>query len=108
MPGTGIHTTGPPGQWNPPPSRPVRTYQLWHDLFMAEHEPDEPGVLRKLKPLVMLIPAHAVVTALAWRDLRGRSPEQLRGSKRFWRVVSGANTLGSLLYFTLGRKRAKS
>jgi hypothetical protein len=77
--------------------------QLWHDDDMAEHEP---GGLRKFKPLAVVIPAHIAVTAFTWRDLRGRSPEEVRGSKRLWQVASGANTLGSLLYFTLGRKRA--
>ena len=75
---------------------------------MAEHESRDPGKLQKLKPLAVAIPAHIVVTAFTWRDLRGRAPEEVRGSKRFWRVASGANTLGSLLYFTLGRKRARS
>lgn len=73
---------------------------------MAEHEPAEPGTLQKLKPLALIIPAHVAVTAFTWRDLRNREPGQVRGSKRFWRLVSGANTLGSLFYFTLGRKRS--
>jgi len=72
---------------------------------MAEHEPSEPGTIQKLKPLAVFIPVHLAVTAFTWRDLRTRAPEQVRGSKRFWRVTTGANTLGSLLYFTLGRKR---
>ena len=72
---------------------------------MAEHEPSKPGTLQQLKPLAVVIPVHLAVTAFTWRDLHGRAPEQVRGSKRFWRVASGANTLGSLLYFTLGRKR---
>jgi len=75
---------------------------------MAEREPRDPGKLQNLKPLAVVLPAHIAVTAFTWRDLRNRAPEEVRGSKRFWRVVSGANTLGSLLYFTLGRKRAGS
>ena len=78
---------------------------------MTESEPDEtpgPGKLQKLKPLAVIIPAHLAVTAFTWRDLSRRAPEQVCGSKRFWYVGSGANTLGSLLYFTLGRKRAGS
>ena len=78
---------------------------------MTEREPDEtsgPGMLQKLKPLGVIIPAHVAVTAFTWWDLRRRAPEQVRGSKRLWRVASGANTLGSLFYFTLGRKRARS
>ena len=78
---------------------------------MTERESDEtpdPGTLQKLKPLAVIIPAHIAVTAFTWRDLHRRAPEQVRGSKRFWHAVSGANTLGSLLYFTLGRKRGGS
>jgi hypothetical protein len=72
---------------------------------MADHEPSAPGKIQRFKPLAILIPAHIAVTAFTWRDLRNRAPEQVRGSKRLWRVASGANTLGSVLYFTLGRKR---
>ena len=75
---------------------------------MAEHHSDEPGKLQQLKPLAVIIPAHIAVTAFTWRDLRSRAPEHVRGSKGFWRVASGANTLGSLLYFAIGRKRAGS
>jgi hypothetical protein len=72
---------------------------------MAGHEPDEQGKLQQLKPLAVIIPAHLAVTAFTWWDLRNRAPEEIRGSKRFWRAASGANTLGSLFYFALGRKR---
>lgn len=75
---------------------------------MADHEPSKPGKLQNLKPLAVVIPAHIVVTAYTWRDLRRRTPDQVRGSKHFWRVTSGANTLGSLLYYVLGRKRVGS
>ena len=75
---------------------------------MAEHKPSEPEKLQKFKFLAVLLPVHIVVTAFTWRDLRNRAPEQVRGDKRFWHVASGANTLGSLLYFALGRKRAGS
>jgi hypothetical protein len=75
---------------------------------MAEHEPFQTGKLHELKPLAVIIPMHIAVTAFTWRDLRNRAPEQVRGSKRFWRVISCANTLGSLLYFTLGRKHGGS
>ena len=73
---------------------------------MTALETSEPGKLQALKPLAVVIPVHAAVTAFTWWDLRGRAPEQVRGSKRLWQFASGVNTLGSLLYFTLGRKRA--
>ena len=49
--------------------------------------------------------AEAAVTAFTWRDLATREPEQVRGSKRFWRMASGVNTLGTLLYFAAGRRK---
>jgi len=73
---------------------------------MAERENSEPGRLQAFKPLAVVIPVHAAVTAFTWWDLRGRAPEQVRGSKRLWQFASGVNTLGSLLYFTLGRKHS--
>jgi hypothetical protein len=47
---------------------------------------------------------HLIVTTLTWRDLARRSPAQIRGSARLWRVASGLNTLGSVAYWTVGRK----
>jgi hypothetical protein len=47
---------------------------------------------------------HAAVTAYTWHDLNRRSDAEVRGSKRVWRIASGLNTLGTLAYFTLGRK----
>jgi hypothetical protein len=44
-----------------------------------------------------------VVTPFVWRDLKRRSPEQVRGSKWFWRLAS-ANLSGSIAYFMIGRK----
>ena len=54
--------------------------------------------------IAVALAAHVVVTAVTWRDLRRRAPEQVRGSKRFWQVVSGANTAGSGAYYLFGRK----
>lgn len=73
--------------------------------LVAERDSGAVRKLRKLGPLAVIVPAHLAVTAFTWRSLRNRAPEQVRGSKRFWRVASGANTLGSLLYFAIGRKR---
>jgi hypothetical protein len=47
---------------------------------------------------------HLIVTTLTWRDLARRSPRQIRGNAQLWRVASGLNTLGSLAYWTVGRK----
>jgi len=56
------------------------------------------------KQLSIILAAHAAVTSLVWWDLYRRSPEQVRGSKRGWRIASGANTLGSAAYYLVGRK----
>jgi len=47
---------------------------------------------------------HLIVTSLTWRDLARRSAGQIRGSAQLWRVASGLNTLGSVAYWTIGRK----
>jgi hypothetical protein len=62
---------------------------------------------RKLSPglLAVILAAHATVTAFTWRDLRNRSEEQVRGSKKVWRLVTALNTTGSLAYWLFGRKR---
>jgi hypothetical protein len=41
---------------------------------------------------------------LAWRDLNSRSPDQIRGSRRFWRVLIAMNPGNSVLYWLLGRR----
>jgi hypothetical protein len=48
---------------------------------------------------------HVIMTTLTWRDLARRSPGQIRGSAQLWRVASGLNTLGSVAYWTVGRKK---
>ncbi len=47
---------------------------------------------------------HVGMTTLTWRDLRHRPAEAIRGNKTLWRVVSAANTAGSLAYWLFGRK----
>jgi hypothetical protein len=42
--------------------------------------------------------------ALAWRDLNRRTPAQIRGSKRLWRILLTLNPGNSLLYWLLGRR----
>ena len=48
--------------------------------------------------------AAAVSGTLAWRDLDRRPPGQVRGSKRFWRVLITANPGNSVLYWLFGRR----
>jgi hypothetical protein len=51
------------------------------------------------------IAAHLLVTTIVWRDIDRRAPGELRGSKTFWRVLTGLNTGNSLIYLLLGRRR---
>ena len=55
--------------------------------------------------LVAVAIVHSTVATLTWRDLRSRPPEQVRGSKTVWRTASAMNTLGSVAYWVLGRRR---
>lgn len=52
--------------------------------------------------------AHLGVTAWTWRDIRRRPVEQIRGGKGLWRVLSTVNTLGSVAYWLVGRRRGGS
>jgi len=63
---------------------------------------------RTLNPplLIGILAAHLIVTSLTWRSLRHRAPDQVRGGKKFWRVASAMNTLGSAAYVLLGRRPA--
>lgn len=62
--------------------------------------------LRKLNPLLYLalIPVHILVTSLAWRDLKDRPDDQIRGSKKLWRIATASNISWSLAYLLIGRK----
>ncbi len=56
--------------------------------------------------LIAIVAVHLTVARLTWRDLRTRPADQIRGNKTFWRVASGVNTIGSVGYWLLGRRRA--
>ncbi len=64
----------------------------------------EPGKASK-PALAAVAVVHVAVTVLTWRDLRSRTTGQVRGSKRIWRTASALNTLGSVAYWLLGRRR---
>ncbi len=63
---------------------------------------------RRLSPPVVaaLVAAHLVVTRphLAWTSAN-RADDEIRGSKRFWRIASAAQMGNSLAYWLFGRKR---
>ena len=59
------------------------------------------NIMRAIPVLV----AHAAITAVTWRDIQRRPVDQMRGSKRLWRVASAVNTIGTVAYVAVGRKR---
>ncbi|HUZ52326.1 MAG TPA: hypothetical protein VMU94_07330 [Streptosporangiaceae bacterium] len=46
------------------------------------------------------------MVALTWRDIRSRPPEQIRGAKKFWLVVSALNMGNAAIYWLVGRRRS--
>jgi hypothetical protein len=54
--------------------------------------------------LAALALAGTVSGTLAWRDLNRRSAGQIRGSRRFWRVLIAMNPGNSVFYWLLGRR----
>ncbi len=54
--------------------------------------------------LAGLLGLEVISGALAWRDLRRRPADQVRGSKRLWRVFITINPGNSLAYWSLGRR----
>lgn len=67
---------------------------------------DAAGMRRKPDKLMLLAigVAHAGITAWTWRDIRQRPTEQIRGSKRLWRVLSALSTGNSAAYWLAGRR----
>jgi hypothetical protein len=60
-----------------------------------------------VRPFLAILLAHAAITTLTWQDIRRRPAEQVRGSKKAWRIASAVNTGGTVAYLVLGRKRAR-
>ena len=57
--------------------------------------------------VVLVLTGHALAAAWTWRDIR-QQPQQVRGSKTFWRISSAVNTLGSVGYWLIGRRYRRS
>ena len=72
----------------------------WHTRLMDSSR-------RHTKLLATVVITWLIVTAFVWRDLKRRSPDQVRGSKWFWRLAS-TNLTGSIAYFVIGRKRSNN
>jgi hypothetical protein len=52
----------------------------------------------------IIIPIQVASAVLAWRDLGRRADDQVRGSKRLWRVIVTMNPGNSLVYWLFGRR----
>jgi hypothetical protein len=60
---------------------------------------------RRVNSLIMsLADPGGFTAAWTWRDIRQQPARQIRGSKRLWRILSAANTLGSVSYWLVGRR----
>ena len=55
--------------------------------------------------LIPLVLAEVVSDIFAWQDLRGRSNDEIRGSRRAWRVAMIVNPGNSIGYWLFARKR---
>jgi len=60
---------------------------------------------KKTRLVVAVVALQAALAAVTVRDINRRPKEAVRGPKRLWRVVGSANTLGSIAYWAIGRKR---
>ncbi|MDA8063757.1 MAG: hypothetical protein M0T80_15245 [Actinomycetota bacterium] len=61
---------------------------------------------RRRRAIILVASADLLAGALAWRDLSQRQPAALRGPKVLWRALILANPGNSVLYWTIGRRRA--
>jgi hypothetical protein len=59
---------------------------------------------RKLTLAAIVVPIQVALAVLAWRDMAWRSDDDVRGSKRFWRVVVLLNPGNSVAYWLFARR----
>ncbi|MBV8996825.1 MAG: hypothetical protein JO287_24670 [Pseudonocardiales bacterium] len=60
---------------------------------------------RKKRLLVaIIVPIQVVLAVLAWRDLAGRTDDQVWGRKGFWRAAVLLNPGNSVFYWLCGRR----
>jgi len=57
---------------------------------------------RKVALVGVAVVIWAVVTPFMWRDLRHRTPQEVRGKKWMWWIAS-SNLSGSIAYWLMGR-----
>jgi hypothetical protein len=76
-------------------------------VLTAPHEREWTTMQRKPNKYVLagLAVVHVIVVTLTWRDIGSRTPDQVRGNKRFWQVFSALNMGNAALYWLFGRRR---
>jgi hypothetical protein len=70
---------------------------LWRYTWRMKRKPN------KLL-LCGLVAVQVVSAVLAWRDLAGRSDDQVRGKKKTWRLFMLLNPGNSFVYWVVGRR----
>lgn len=58
----------------------------------------------KTRLVAGLVAVEVASAVLAWLDLNRREDDQIRGTKKLWRVIIAANPGNSIAYWTLGRR----
>jgi membrane-anchored protein YejM (alkaline phosphatase superfamily) len=64
----------------------------------------KPLTPKRLAVFAVILMVELVFATFAWRDLRNRTEDQVRGSKRVWHVAILANPGNSIAYWLIGRK----
>jgi hypothetical protein len=59
---------------------------------------------RRRQVLAVIAVIEVISAVFAWRDMRQRPDDSIRGTKRFWHVVVLMNPGNSLLYWIFGRR----
>jgi hypothetical protein len=54
--------------------------------------------------LAIIVPIEILFAVLAWRDLAGRTEDEVRGNKNLWRVFVSINPGNAVIYWLFGRR----
>jgi len=62
---------------------------------------------KKVNPRIVsvFVAAQGLLGSATVRDLKKRSKKEVRGPKWFWYLWGGSNMLGTITYWTIGRRR---
>ena len=59
---------------------------------------------KRLAVFAVILMVELVFATFTWRDLRHRTEDEVRGSKRVWHVAILANPGNAIAYWLIGRK----